>query len=1044
MNPERSCRHACIRKKYQGDEGCDGRGGERRSVWICGETTDAPAGGYQQAWKASRMIILHSFWNPAEKNTLFFWGEDTALPQQGTTRRGRRPKKPPVLPHPFAADIPSLTHALSAVGYPTGIAGGPGALLLPVSGQYPLPSPGCGRTPAVTGAVSLAPFAVPLLSCPLSVRALAGVASGPSVGATLEFWSAAARYALYLVIQGSFLPGPFGWEAVTETDEHPGTILEAFPPACSIWAGDGWDGSSLLTAFLNHAVHTIVAGSVSNLTLLPGSRGRPKKTVPPEEEWFRLLTGKAEEAGEAIRRDERFQKKVRAWLDGGRVHTGRAALRGCFRLEEPEPDEDRWFLTFHLVSADDPGVLIPAEEIWKGGRGRAARFRDAGEHLLAELGRAAQIYPALRQGLRTARPTQLALDTEGACAFLNESAPLLIDAGFSVILPKWWKSTGSRASVRVTVSPSAATGRHLGLRSLVSYSWNIAIGDVAITPEEFEELARLKIPLVQMHGRWVSIDEFEIEKAKRAFERRYGTMTVGDLLRISAGADTDLPQAVIVEAESWIRDLIGTDVSLQPVPLPQAFQGTLRPYQEQGLAWLSFLTRRGLGACLADDMGLGKTVQVIAYLLAWRDEAFPALIVCPTSIVGNWRRELARFAPDLTVRVHHGTDRDPAAIGASEVTITTYPLVVRDIEPLRSVSWKTVLLDEAQNIKNPLTRQAKAVRSLTSERRIALTGTPVENRLTELWSIMEFLNPGYLGSIKTFQERYAVPIERYRDPARTEQLRSLIRPFLLRRLKTDRTIITDLPEKMEMKVFCTLTTEQATLYEAVVQEMLDQIEGREGIQRSGLVLSALTQLKQICIHPALFLGDGAPLGNRSGKITRLLEMLEEVLETGEKALIFTQFPSFGERLGECITDRLGVPVLFLHGGTPQRERDAMVQQFQGPDGPPVFLLSLKAGGTGLNLTAANHVFHLDRWWNPAVENQATDRAFRIGQSRDVQVRLMITGGTLEEQIDQIIEEKKVLAGSILSGGEDWITALSDDQLRELLTLRRDGIEEGLE
>ncbi|MDD3934528.1 MAG: DEAD/DEAH box helicase, partial [Methanoculleus sp.] len=572
-------------------------------------------------------------------------------------------------------------------------------------------------------------------------------------------------------------------------------------------------------------------------------------------------------------------------------------------------------------------------------------------------------------------------------------------------------------------------------------------------PEEFEELANLKVPLVRMHGQWRTIERGDIEKALDAFRKKYaaGTMTTGELLRVIAGADPDSPAVSGIVADGWIReflDRLAEGETIEPVRQPAAFCGTLRPYQQRGLSWLSFLARNGCGACLADDMGLGKTIQVIAYLLAEEERectAAPALLLCPTSIVGNWRREFARFAPGLTVTVHHGSNRAcgdafAAQAAASDVTITTYQVAVRDRELLKSVDWNSIILDEAQNIKNPSTKQAQAVRALRAPRRIALTGTPVENRLTELWSIMEFLNPGYLGSFESFQSGFAVPIERYRDPAATDRLRELIRPFVLRRMKTDRSIISDLPEKMEMKVYCSLTAEQATLYEAVVQEMLERAETAEGIQRRGIVLGGLTRLKQICDHPALFLHDKTTFGGRSGKIERLEEMLEEVLEAGERALIFTQFAEFGTLLEGYLRERFGTAVLYLHGRTPRAKRDTMVQRFQEPGGPSLFLLSLKAGGTGLNLTAANHVFHLDRWWNPAVENQATDRAFRIGQTRDVQVRLMIASGTLEEQIDMLIEEKTVLADRVIGKGEDWIGSLSTDQLRDLLTLRRDAVE----
>jgi SNF2 family DNA or RNA helicase len=377
-----------------------------------------------------------------------------------------------------------------------------------------------------------------------------------------------------------------------------------------------------------------------------------------------------------------------------------------------------------------------------------------------------------------------------------------------------------------------------------------------------------------------------------------------------------------------------------------------------------------------------------------------------------------------------------------DVVITTYSLALRDKEHLSTVEWEYVVVDEAQNIKNETAKQTQAIKSLHARHRIALTGTPVENRLSELWSIMEFLNPGYLGSGTDFRKKFSIPIERYHDADRAEVLKRVIQPFVLRRLKTDKSIIADLPEKMEMKVFCNLTQEQASLYEAVVKEMMEKIEESDGIQRKGLVLSTLLKLKQICNHPAHFVADGSSLPGRSGKLERLEEMLEEALAAGDKALIFTQFAEMGTMLRHHLQERLGCEVLFLHGGTSKKQRDAMVQRFQEDKrGAPIFILSLKAGGVGLNLTAANHVFHFDRWWNPAVEDQATDRAFRIGQQRDVQVHKFVCVGTLEERIDQMIEQKKVLAESIVGAGENWLTEMSTAQLKELFALSREAVGE---
>ncbi|MEI6775346.1 MAG: SNF2-related protein, partial [Chloroflexales bacterium] len=452
---------------------------------------------------------------------------------------------------------------------------------------------------------------------------------------------------------------------------------------------------------------------------------------------------------------------------------------------------------------------------------------------------------------------------------------------------------------------------------------------------------------------------------------------------------------------------------------------------------------------VANSILCHNTAEAISLLLYERDiapDGGPTLLVCPTSVVGNWQRELARFAPSLRVHTHQGAERHRGdeleqVAGNHDVVITSYPLLARDREALTTMTWRLAVLDEAQNIKNSETRQAQAARAIRSDGRLALTGTPVENRLSELWSIMAFLNPGYLGGETEFRRTFARPIERAGDADAATQLRRLTAPFILRRLKTDRSIISDLPDKLEMKVFVPLTQEQATLYEATVRDALSQIEGAddegEKARRRGLVLAMLTKLKQICNHPAHFLKDGSALDDRSGKLARLDEMLEEVIAADDRALIFTQFAEMGSLLQAHLSERLSAEALFLHGGTPAKSRDGLVRRFQAPEGPPIFILSLKAGGVGLNLTRASHVFHFDRWWNPAVEDQATDRAFRIGQTKNVQVHKFVCGGTLEEKIDEMIEGKRALAAQVLGAGEAWLTELSTAQLRELVALRRD-------
>jgi non-specific serine/threonine protein kinase len=509
-----------------------------------------------------------------------------------------------------------------------------------------------------------------------------------------------------------------------------------------------------------------------------------------------------------------------------------------------------------------------------------------------------------------------------------------------------------------------------------------------------------------------------------------------------------------VDADGWLGSILGGDRTArpEPIPTPPGFRGALRPYQERGLGWLSFLDRLGFGGILADDMGLGKTAQLLALLVAEQanvpppERLGPTLVVCPMSVVGNWHHEAARFAPTLSVHVHHGAGRLAAtelaeAVRGVDVVVTTYSLLARDRASLARVPWRRVVLDEAQEIKNSATDQSRAARSLRAPSRIALTGTPVENRLTELWTIMDFANPGFLGSEDAFRNRFGTPIERWQDEDAAERLRRLTAPFILRREKSDRSIVPDLPDKLEFGVSCSLTREQASLYKAVVDELMPDLEGTDDDQEyRGKVLRAILRLKQVCNHPALFLGDASPLRGRSGKLERLEEVLDQVIESGERALVFTQFTEWGDRLVPYLRDRFGCEVLYLHGGTRRPARDALAARFE-TGSVPVFVLSLKAGGKGLNLVAANHVLHYDRWWNPAVEDQASDRAYRIGQTRDVQVRTFVATGTLEEKIADMLIAKRDLASRIVRAGERAFTELGTAELRALLSLGADAVAE---
>jgi SNF2 family DNA or RNA helicase len=725
---------------------------------------------------------------------------------------------------------------------------------------------------------------------------------------------------------------------------------------------------------------------------------------------------------------------------------------------------EQWQLKYLLQARDDPSLVLPMAQVW-GERAEVARFLDRHFHapremVIAEIARAAGIFPPLMSSLRTQDPFGCALSGAEAYQFLVTAAPLLAEADFGVLLPPWWKRARAKPTLKLALGGGKRDGSGLlGLESVLAYDWRLALGGAELSAGDLKRLAELKQPLVRLRGQWVELRREDVEPML-TFMRTHasGRMSLGEALRASLTGELDGAGLALAEvrADEWIGTLLGQlrgGEAVREVAQPDGLRGTLRPYQARGLGWLDFLTSYGLGACLADDMGLGKTIELLALLLRAKAAGRltkPVLLVCPTSVVGNWRHESARFAPDLRVLVHHGAERAGRAdverfqreAAGYDLLVTTYSLLPRDEEALGSIEWGGVVLDEAQNIKNPETRQSRVARGLRAPVRVTLTGTPVENRLAELWSLMDFLNPGYLGASNRFQERFAGPIERLRDERATRQLQALVQPFILRRVKTDPDVIKDLPEKLEMREYCSLTREQVTLYEAVVRDGLRRLEEAESpMRRRGVVLSLLVRLKQVCNHPAHLLADNSALSGRSGKLIRLEELIEELLAEGDRALIFTQFTALGERLAPYLAERFGVEVLYLHGGVARTRRERMVARYQSPEGPPLFLLSLRAGGIGLNLTNANHVIHFDRWWNPAVENQATDRAFRIGQTRNVQVRKLICSGTLEERIDQLIEQKRDLADQVIGSGEGWLTEFSTEQLRDLFTLRADALAE---
>ena len=1023
---------------------------------------------------------------------------------------------------------------------------------------------------------------------------------------------------------------------------------------------------------------------------------------------------------------ERLEAALKAWTMPLQYELATISLfRTCFQLRPPDAGKTDWTLAYFLQATNDPEFLVDAATIWNH---PVERFVDQNrtieqpqEMFLRGLGLASRLYPPIVPSLETPYPQESHLNPLQAYEFIKSVAWRLEDSGLGVVLPdslanrEGW---ANRLGLKITAQTSKKKQLSLGLQSLLNFQWELAIGGQTLSKAEFDRLVALNSPLVEINGEWVELRPQDIKTAQAFFASRKEQMALSleDALRLSKGDTQTIEKLPVVsfEASGALQELISTlsdNQAIAPLKAPASFQGTLRPYQERGVAWLAFLERWGLGACLADDMGLGKcvskdtlisingklspaeeiwqtyagdtkfdgeglwadpteelvvnsidektgkivpapiqklyrqqvreklrkvtlqdgssititrrhklltnkgwtndlkvgdyvcvpakkleeicqrvsntnvegipasdivaetvgitglplrhfgmhntvyiegtkqfsreslervlvsmnciisgeaqqqyqlikpskwttqtleayvrldieqlsltprslqrlldqevfyckiesiedveyegwvydfevskhhnfvanniichnTIEFIAFLLHLKEQSSlenPTLLVCPTSVLGNWEREFKKFAPTLKVVQYHG-DKRPKGKAFAEVAkkhdlvITSYSLIQRDLKSLQNVSWQMIVLDEAQNVKNHESKQSQAVRQLESTFRVALTGTPVENRLQELWSILDFLNPGYLGNRQFFQRRFAMPIEKYGDAASLNQLRSLVQPFILRRLKTDREIIQDLPEKQEMTVFCGLSAEQAKLYQQVVEASLSEIDRSEGLQRRGMILALLVKLKQICNHPVQYLKQDSLDSYHSGKLQRLQEMLEIALAEGDRALIFTQFAEWGKLLKPYLEKQLGRETLFFYGSTSKKQREEMIDRFQhDPQGPPIMILSLKAGGVGLNLTRANHVFHFDRWWNPAVENQATDRVFRIGQTRNVQVHKFVCTGTLEEKIHDMIESKKQLAEQVVGAGEEWLTELDSDQLRNLLILDRNAV-----
>ncbi|MEB3277560.1 MAG: DEAD/DEAH box helicase [Lyngbya sp.] len=920
------------------------------------------------------------------------------------------------------------------------------------------------------------------------------------IGADLQFWSHLSRWSLDLLARSKFLPSLTSnpskdsvaqWKPLLDSATDQARLIrfsKQIPSACRMYQLSLKEHphqpeylaldlppnpqtliEDFLTEIIDSQVRKVAEESekkaITNLTAIQ----------PIVQSWLHALADESNQVKAEKSEAQTLEKILKNWTEPLQQTLAEHNLfRTGFRLLPPENNEKNWTLDYCLQAIDEPEFLVDAQTIWthpvEAFVHNRRTIKRPQETLLKGLGLASKLYPLIEPSLQEARPHSCVLTPLQAYEFIKSVAWRFTDSGLGVILPPSLASQNGWAN-RLGLSIQAATSNAkqkggLGLNSLLNFKWELSIGGQTLSQTEFNRLVAQESPLVEVNGEWVELRPSDIKAAQAFFSSRKDklSLTLEDALRLSTGDSQMVEKLPVVnfEAGGKLEELLNTltnNRSLAEIKTPTNFKGELRPYQARGVSWLAFLEEWGLGACLADDMGLGKTIELIAFLLYLQEKESldaPVLLVCPTSVLGNWEREVKRFSPTLKVTVHHGDKRKKGKSFTSfaqkyDLIITSYPLTFRDEKELKTVKWKGLVLDEAQNIKNPDAKQSKTVRNLEANFKIALTGTPVENRLSELWSILDFLNPGYLGQKQFFQRRFAIPIEKYGDTDSLQTLRSLVQPFILRRLKTDKDIIQDLPEKQENTVFCSLSTEQASLYQKIVDQSLADIDSAEGIQRRGMILGLLVKLKQVCNHPILLDGKSTKTGKNkienqtlsaqsSGKLQRFKEMLEELLSEGDRAIVFTQFAEWGKILQPYLEQQLNREVLFLYGATRKNKREEMIDRFQqDPQGPPIFILSLKAGGVGLNLTRANHVFHFDRWWNPAVENQATDRVFRIGQTRNVQVHKFVSYGTLEEKIHDLIESKKALAEQVVGAGENWLTELDTDQLRNLLILDRNSV-----
>ena len=883
---------------------------------------------------------------------------------------------------------------------------------------------------------------------------------------SIAAWSGAVVAGLGLLARGRLFPTvtPDGWDAWRagpfdpEDDRLLERVAACLPPeAHCLPAGAGSPLRVVSARFAVRAMWDAMADVLVRSAAAPALAGG-KLFAGPDATDARGLSGWLADAAAAP--EGRARLGLRVVLD---------PAAGAEATDDDDYDYDEGvgagtdpapLAVVQLTSVVDPSLVVDAADLLSMPASVVARLDpDAEANLLIGLRRGSRVWAPLGRLLSERIPAELSLTDDEVEELLGESGDALRAAGIDVMWPSALLFEGLSLHATLSSPPESEAGM-FSLEEMVRFNWRLALAGEALSAEDVDHLAEAKRSIVRLRGKWVHVDPAMLARARQRRERAVSAIEA--IAAAAAGQMVIDGETVPIMAEGALAALIerlraAGDAGATTLAVPGGFVGELRPYQERGVAWLHQMCDLGLGGCLADDMGLGKTVQVIALHMLRRERAdrdgaagverrpsrrqrvgragvaqATTLIVCPTSLLGNWAREFRRFAPDVPLRRFYGPERSVEALRDGEVVVTTYGVARRDRELLAGCNFSLVVADEAQHAKNPASDTARSLRALGGRNRVALTGTPVENRLSELWSILDWTTPGLLGPLERFRQQVAIPIERRRDPEVTERLARTVRPFLLRRKKTDPAIAPDLPPRTVTDRVVGLSEEQVTLYEAEVREALETIRAKRGIERQSLVFRLMTVLKQICNHPAQYLHQPGPIAGRSGKLAALEEVLGVVVDEGDSALVFSQYVEMGALI-EARLAQLGIATLFLHGSVPARRREEMVAAFQA-GAVPVFLLSLKAGGVGLNLTRATHVVHYDRWWNPAVEDQATDRAHRIGQDRPVQVHRLVTEGTLEDRIAELLEKKRDLAETVVGGGEAWITELSDDQLAELVTL----------